>query len=230
VQFSLLYKQFFAGELEVLCSMPEFWQRVSILYAGGSDFALFGSWDALVLLGREVQRLFHRFNEENLKDIPGGEGKTISMALSIAQEGEFGLAQVYRDARRRLDLAKAGGKDCFHVFGHTVEWRQLSQAAGLQDNLGRLVQEFGGSPQLLGDLIRFYKGAGSVRGSKAARVARPWRYHRRLSLVAAGARDREYQNLRTKLVVELIGKNAAQARLRPGGRVALEWARLMSEA
>src|SRR5262249_11741290 len=29
VQLSVLYKQFFAGELEVLCSMPEFWRKVT---------------------------------------------------------------------------------------------------------------------------------------------------------------------------------------------------------
>ena len=230
VQISLLYKRFFAGELEVLCSMPEFWQRVSIFYSGGNDFAVFGSWDALVLLARELQRLFHRFSEENLKDIPGAEGKTISMALSMAPEPDSALAEVYRDASDKLQLAKSTNKDCFYVFGHPVEWRQLAQAAELQDNLGRLVQGFGGSPQLLGDLIRYYKRGALSAGSGGGRVARPWRYHRRLSLVAAGARDREYQKLRSKLVIDLIGKSAAQARLRPGGRVALEWARLMSEA
>lgn len=230
VQLSLLYKRFFAGELEVLCSMPEFWQRVSVFYTGGNDFAVFGSWDALVLLARELQRLFHRFSEENLKDIPGTEGKTISMALSMAPEPDSPLAEVYRDASAKLQLAKSANKDCFYVFGHPVEWRQLAQAAELQDNLGRLVRNFGGSPQLLGDLIRYYKRGAAGAGTDDGRVARPWRYHRRLSLVAAGARDREYQKLRSRLVMDLIGKSAAQARLRPGGRVALEWARLMSEA
>ena len=60
VPLSVLYKQFFAGELEVLCSMPEFWRKVTILYSGGDDFAVYGAWDALIALAREVQRLFHR--------------------------------------------------------------------------------------------------------------------------------------------------------------------------
>src|SRR5882762_1242011 len=93
VQVSVLYKQFFAGELEVLCSMPEFWRKVTILYSGGDDFAVYGSWDALILLAREIQRLFHRFTEENLKDFPGPEAKTISMGLALApQAGEPSLA------------------------------------------------------------------------------------------------------------------------------------------
>ncbi len=86
VPLSVLYKQFFAGELEVLCSLPEFWRKVSIIYSGGDDFAVYGSWDALIALAREVQRLFHRFTEENLKEYPGAEGKTISMAIALAPE------------------------------------------------------------------------------------------------------------------------------------------------
>ncbi|MDQ6699467.1 MAG: hypothetical protein M3Z36_04710, partial [Acidobacteriota bacterium] len=66
VQLSMMYKQFFAGELEVLCSLPEFWRKVTILYSGGDDFAIWGAWDALVLLARELQRIFQRFTEENL--------------------------------------------------------------------------------------------------------------------------------------------------------------------
>ena len=51
VPLSVLYKQFFAGELEVLCSLPEFWRKVSIIYSGGDDFAVYGSWDALIAPG-----------------------------------------------------------------------------------------------------------------------------------------------------------------------------------
>ena len=41
---SVLYKQFFAGELEVLCSMPEFWRKVTVIFSGGDDFAVYGAW------------------------------------------------------------------------------------------------------------------------------------------------------------------------------------------
>src|SRR5882724_25200 len=84
VQLSILYKQFFAGELEVVSSMGDFWRKVTILYSGGDDFAVYGAWDALIQLAREVQRLFRRLGEESLKDFPGPEGKTVTMALALA--------------------------------------------------------------------------------------------------------------------------------------------------
>ena len=61
IQLSVMFKQFFAGELEVLCSMPEFWRKVTVIYSGGDDFAVYGAWDALIGLARELERLFHRF-------------------------------------------------------------------------------------------------------------------------------------------------------------------------
>jgi CRISPR-associated protein Csm1 len=231
VQLSVLYKQFFAGELEVLCSMPEFWRKVSIIYSGGDDFAVYGAWDALIPLAREIQRLFHRFNEENLKDFPGGEGKTISMAVSFAPGADARLADAYREAGRKLEIAKSSERDSLYLFDRPVEWRHLAHAAELKDGLGRMVQEFGCSPEFLGEMMRFYSETEPTGGESGdVRFDRPWRYHRRLNLLAGGARDREFQKLRSRLVVDLIGRNAAQARLRPAGRIALEWAKLLTKA
>ena len=41
-----------------------------------------------------MQRLFHRFTEENLKDYPGAEGKTISMAIALAPETFYPLEKI----------------------------------------------------------------------------------------------------------------------------------------
>ena len=104
----------------MLCSLPEIWRKVSITFCGGDDFAVYGSWDTLIALAREVQRLFHRFTEENLKEYPGAEGKTISMAIALAPETYFPLAAVYEEAGRNLDLAKAAGNDCIYLLGRML--------------------------------------------------------------------------------------------------------------
>jgi len=231
VQLSVAYKQFFAGELEVLCSMPEFWRKVTVIHTGGDDFAAYGSWDALILLAREIQRLFHRFHEESLKEMPGTEGKTISMAISFAPEPETPLIDVFREAGRKLELTKAADRDRLHLFGRSVEWRHLAHAADLKDSLGRMVRKFAYPPEFLEDMMRFYQETPAVEPEASdARFSRPWRYHRRLQLWSGGARDRELQKLRSRLIADLIGKNAAQAQLRPAGSIALEWAKLLEEA
>jgi CRISPR-associated protein Csm1 len=230
VQLSVLYKQFFAGELEVLCSLPEFWTKVTILYAGGDDFAVYGAWDALLALAREVQRLFHRFTEENLKDFPGPEGKTISMGLALAPAADATLALVYEHAGRNLALAKAAGKDCIHALGRVLEWKQLGNASELKDLIVRMIGEFRSSRQLLYELRGIYqKMPGSGVAGADPQLKKVWRFHRRLNRILGSARDREFQKQKAHLIGEIIGRSTTQVKLRPAGLVALQWASLLSE-
>ncbi len=233
VQLSVLYKQFFAGELEVLGSMPEFWRKVTILHAGADEFAAFGSWDALIQLARELQRLFRLFSDQSLKDFPGGEGKTVSMALALARSPRDPLTEIYNQAGSMLEEARCSWRDCFALFGRVLEWRQLSGAADLKDTMVRVAREFGGSTQFLRELSAFYREnvfSPSVSRRREGELEKPWRLHRRVLRVLPTTRDREMERLRNSLIVELVGKNASQVKLRPAGRVALEWARLLTEA
>src|ERR1700722_1675583 len=232
VQLSVLYKQFFAGEVEVLCSLPEFWRKVNLLHTGGDDFAVCGAWDALIGFARELQRLFQRFTEEHLKEFPGPEGKTISMALALAPELDTPLGSVYGRSRDRLEIAKSSDKDCFSLLGRTLEWKQLSDASDLKDELTAMVRQFGIAPQYIRDLCGIYRETKRAPGAK--RVERPWRFHRRLLRTLfvprpGGARARDFQKGRASLIADLVGKNPANIKLRPSGPVALEWARLSTE-
>jgi CRISPR-associated protein Csm1 len=234
IQLSVMYKQFFAGELEVLCSQAEFWQKVSVIYSGGDDFAVYGAWDALIALAAELQRLFHRFAETNLKEYVGLEGKTITMALALASSEDASLGAVFEDAGARLEAAKSEDKDCIWILGRTLDWKQFAEASTLKDTLSKMVSEFGCSPQYLRDLCGIYRETQSRMSKKQARRMggeRPWRYHRRIRRILNSSRSRspehkEFQKARAELIGELIGRSAITVKLRPAGRVALEWARL----
>ena len=230
VQISVMYKQFFAGELEVLASLPEFWRKVTLLWAGGDDFAIYGAWDALIAFARELKRLFHRFSEEKLQDFPGQEGKTITMAMALAPEPDTRIDSMFERAGDKLATAKATDKDCFYLLGRTLEWKQVSDAAELKDELTRMVTEFGASPAYIRELCGIYRETKKTGGgARVGRVERPWRFHRRLNHILGSSRSREYQKARASLVTDLAGKNPANLKLRPSGRVALEWARLSTE-
>ncbi len=237
IQLSVLYKQFFAGEMEVVCSMPEFWRKVTVLYSGGDDFAVYGAWDSLIGLSREIERLFHRFADQTLRELPGAEGKTITMAIALAPAEDASLAAVFEEAGERLEAAKSADKDCIWVLGRTLEWKQFGEAAGLKDSLVRMTSEFGCSPQYLRDLCGIYRETQSKVSRRQARKMggeRPWRYHRRIRRILGASRPsgsyREFQKARTALIAELIGRSGVTVKLRPAGRVALEWARLSAEA
>jgi CRISPR-associated protein Csm1 len=242
IQFSVMFKQFFAGELEVLCSMPEFWRKVTVIYSGGDDFALLGAWDALLALAAEMERLFHRFVGSTLKDFAGPEGKTISMALALAPAVDASLGSVFEEAGQRLEAAKSVDKDCIWLLGRTLEWKEFAEASTLKESLMRMISEFECSPQYLKDLCGIYRETQSRVSRRQARKTggeRPWRYHRRITRILSASRPdvrdlgrkrEEYQKARTGLVADLIGRSAITVKLRPAGRVALEWARLSAEA
>jgi CRISPR-associated protein Csm1 len=235
VQLSMLYKQFFAGELEVLCSMPEFWRKVTILYSGGNDFAVYGSWDALIPLARELQRMFHRFTEENLKDFPGAEAKTITMACTLAESPDTPLAAVYHQCGHDLELAKAADKDCIFVMDRVLEWKQLGDAAELKEAVERIEEEFRGGKQFLAEVLDLYQKVSSpLQKDQEKLLRRAYRFQRKYSTASKSGREREFQKLKTHLIKEILGRNVKptrgkQLKLRPAGVVALEWARLEQE-
>jgi CRISPR-associated protein Csm1 len=227
IQLSLVFRQFFAGELDMACSMPEFWRKVTILYSGIDDFAVYGSWDALLLLAREMQRVFQRFADANLKELPGPEGKSITMAIALAPHPDAPLLRVWEQAGRNLEIARASTKDSLYAFGRTIDWRQVSHAAELRETMLRMIRDFRCPPQFLDELGGFYRDKPTAASSGSSRrLDRPWRFHRRFNSVLPGAaRDREFQRIRTALITDLIGKSHAQVKLRPAGGVAVQWAR-----
>ena len=236
VQISVLYKQFFAGELNVPHRPDEFRQKFSILYSGGNDFAVYGTWDALIELARELHGTFHRFAAENLREFPGAEAKTITMAIALSDDARQPLASLFEQAGRNLATAKAEDKDCIYLLDRILEWKQLDDAADLKDAVSRVSEEFKAGRQFLEQLTRLYRKASSLADSQADHerlLARAYRFQRRYSRAAGTRREREFQKLRTHLINEIVGRNVRPAagkqfRLRPAGVVALEWARLLT--
>jgi CRISPR-associated protein Csm1 len=229
VVVSMLYRQFLAGEIELLCSQGEYFQRVTVLHSGASDFAIYGSWDALAGFARELERVFSRFAQENLRDLPGAEAKTITMALTIAEPGAA-LARVYEDCGRDLEIARASDKDCLYILGRVLEWKQLNEAADLKEALVHLNEEFRGGRQFLAQLRNLYKKVEAPESTDDERLmARALRFQRRFARVAS-RREREFQKLRSHLMKEMAGRNLrGRLKLRPEGLIALEWARLAED-
>lgn len=229
IHLSILFKEFFAGELSLLCTMPDFWRKVSILYRGGDDFTIMGAWDALILLARELQRVFERFAEQNFPSLPRLEGGTISMALSIAPRIDTPSLAVMQEATLQLQAAKAGEAGQFSLFGRTLEWKRMSDAEELKSLLVRLVRDFGYAPEYIHDVAAVYResvATRALRRGKAVRVDKPWRTYMRVSGVIPQGRGREAHNVRLAIITNLIGKRPAGLKLRPSARVGLQWAQL----
>jgi CRISPR-associated protein Csm1 len=233
VVLSMLYKQFLAGEIELLCSQGEYFQRVTVLRAGTADFAVCGSWDALAGFAREIARVFRIFAEENLRDVPGAEAKTFTMAITLGG-ADSSLGRLWENSARDLEIARSADKDCLYILGRVLEWKQLNDASELKDAIVELNEEFRGGKQFLAQLRNLYKKLETPdrsvsHGDHERLLARTIRFQRRFARVAT-RREREFQKLRSHLMKEMAGRNLrGKVKLRPEGLVALEWARLAED-
>jgi CRISPR-associated protein Csm1 len=236
LQLSMMLKQFFIGELQMRCSLPEFWRKVTLIRADGPEFAVLGSWDALMALARETWRLFGVFADANLREYAGAEGKTMSLAIALARGESDTPESLYAVAGDRLRAARSVAHDSIWVLGRILDARQFSDAAESRATMTRLIREFGVPPQLLDELAAFYReGSATVitpGGRRTnARVERPWRFYRRLNtLMRSQTRNRDFVRLRADLISDFTGRRASAVRLRPHGRVALEWAKLETDS
>ena len=96
-----------------------------------------------------------------------------------------------------------------------------------QDELMDLMKKSGASSEYLNELCGLYRETAGTRGGRRSRSSeRPWRFHRRLNRILPAVRDREAQKTRQEIITGFVGRNPANVKLRPSGRVALEWARM----
>jgi hypothetical protein len=148
----------------------------------------------------------------------------------VARTNEQSLSETYAEAGDWLSTAKTTGRDSIYLLHRVLEWKQLSDAAETRQVLTRLIRDFRCSPDLLNELASYYRESDARQGlasrARNDRVDKPWRFHRRINMVLGASRNKDFQRLRSELISDFTGKKAAQVRLRPQGRVALEWTRL----
>ena len=116
------------------------------------------------------------------------------------------------------------------MLGRTMEWKHLGDASTLKDSLVKLIEEYDVPASSIRELQSMYRETQAGRaGSRKLRVERPWRYMRRINRVLESTGRRDFQKLRRTVVADIVGRNQHNMKLRPSGRVALEWARLATE-
>lgn len=90
--------------------------RVYLMYAGGDDLFIVGSWSILPTLAHDIRTDFGRFACSN-------EQVTISGGISLGLDEKYPLYQAARDAGHAEELAKdLPGKDGIAFLGQALKW------------------------------------------------------------------------------------------------------------
>ncbi len=138
---------FFSGYLMHLLRDQE---HTQIIYAGGDDLFLIGSWDALPQVARNIQQSFSRYAAHNPDfTISGGMAMVggkypISHAAELAGEAE----ERAKGLKRRVDGTDKE-KSAFCMLGTPVGWEDFDAVEGLRE---QIEQTFAVNRSVLGRL------------------------------------------------------------------------------
>ena len=116
---------FFAVYLPYLCQTK--YPDTYIVFAGGDDFFLLGSWKQLMHLAAELRREFTRYVANN-------EGIHFSAGLSVTKP-KIPIQQLAVMGEEALEQAKHhDGKNAVTCFGQTVSWKDFDRLVIAEHN------------------------------------------------------------------------------------------------
>jgi CRISPR/Cas system-associated protein Cas10 (large subunit of type III CRISPR-Cas system) len=139
---STMLSIFFDGYLNVICSKEQYKNRIYVIYSGGDDLFIVGSWDKIPQLAMDIRRAFRRFTGYNASI-------TISGGIAI-EERKYPLYRAAENAHNALLDAKRyerGGKgglkrrkDALSFLGKILEWDEMEIAEGMMLSLVHVIK------------------------------------------------------------------------------------------
>jgi CRISPR-associated protein Csm1 len=123
---------FFAVYLPYLCQTN--YPDTYIVFAGGDDFFLLGSWKQLMKLAAELRREFSRY-------VAGNSTIHFSAGLSVTKP-KIPIHQLAIMGEEALEQAKAHeGKNAVTCFGQTVSWDKFNELFANPDSATKRLEE-----------------------------------------------------------------------------------------
>ncbi len=189
---------FFAGHLpRLLAEFP----RTQIIYSGGDDVFLLGSWDELPDVAWAIRREFSRY-------CGGNPAFTLSGGLALVG-GRYPISRAAELAGDEERAAKAlrwkgGTKDAVSLLETPIPWRDYPAAVALRDRIAAVAREPGGRA-LIGRLRHVVLAQQEFRRRELEAGARSldeirelahwqrWRWQLVYNLRRLGARRREWE-------------------------------------
>lgn len=130
-------KWFFEGYMNTLINLPEYKDRLYVVFSGGDDFFVVGSWNKVFSFAERVRNDFLEF-------VCHHPAITLSAALLVVDE-KYPVSRFAALAEDRLHRAKyqSVNKNSINVFDMVVSWDDFFEARLLKEKLVYLVNETG---------------------------------------------------------------------------------------
>jgi len=131
---STLFSIFFDGYLNNICSHPKYNNNIYIIYSGGDDLFIVGSWNLIPEVAAEIRRNFAQYVSLN-------KNLTISAGISIF-ERKYPLYRAAEEALEGLEKAKgykraSQEKDAIYFLSKELSWNEMALSAQMKELLFR---------------------------------------------------------------------------------------------
>jgi CRISPR-associated protein Csm1 len=142
-QLSEALKDFFEGKLLALIKELGMQQNIYVVFSGGDDCFLIGSWNKIFELAIALRSKFADFQGKLKETIPSLPKEEITFSAGIVVfQPHFPMLQLAEEAESALSASKqAEGKNSVTVFGKTLSWKEFENAQQLSDTFKHLIND-----------------------------------------------------------------------------------------
>lgn len=144
-------KYFFDAKLLELIHNMDMKDNIYVVFSGGDDCFMIGSWSHILNLALRLRNEFDIFQKQIRKAISSLPDSEINFSAGIVVfTPHYPMLQVAEEAEDALDASKrTDGKNSVSLFGKTLTWDEFVKSQKVQNTLTQLIQEKKESKSLL---------------------------------------------------------------------------------
>lgn len=124
-------------------------KNIYVVFAGGDDCFLIGSWDKIIELAIVMQRRFNEFQEQLRKEVKSIKDPITFSAGIIIFGHNYPLVHMADEAEEALENAKNDGRNKVNIFGYSLSWDEYRKVMEIYSQLDVLVNAKGESRALI---------------------------------------------------------------------------------
>jgi CRISPR-associated protein Csm1 len=225
-------KHFFNKKLQELIDDKKITQNVYVVFSGGDDCFLIGSWNVIFDLAIDIRNSFRDFQKELKQQIKLPENEITFSAGIVVIPPKYPMIRLTEEVEEALDSSKrAEDKNSITVFGKTLRWNDFECSQEISKQLKILIRDKGESRSLI-ERIKL-SNIGFDKLQKKAQdgyinIPKVWRlkyYLRNVKKANVADIEKLFENYSQAIIKTFLGKKEeTNPDLYP---VAVRWAELL---
>ncbi len=139
INTSQMFKKFFEGKLNELALLEEFKDYIYIIYSGGDDTFILGSYDKILLFSQKVKNEFDKFFNDSKYTFSAG-----ILIIDDKQNVKSFSKKVEEYLEKSKDRKDKNGnkvKNGVTIFGETFSWEEYEKLLKLKETIVTIANE-----------------------------------------------------------------------------------------